>query len=168
MRFVALVALAALVVGSAARAAEKPEDRAKSAAEAFLKAVKAKDVPAAVKASDVPFLLPDIKAKEPKHIRVEKADDLAAALKPLIEGVGGPDAVGEVQSLATLKKQIGDGPESKLAVVKEIFEVGGADGFLVSLVDAKEQRAGTLLVRVKGESAKVVGIVATAGAAKKE
>ncbi len=170
MRSLAVFTLAALVAGEAARADDKPEDRAKSAAETFLKALKAKDVSAAVKAADVPFLLPDIKAKEPKLDRVEKLDAIAAALKLLVEEKGGPAAVGEVQSLAALKKKIGAGPEGKNPMVKALFEVGGDDGFLVSLVDDKKEQAGMLLVRIKGESAKVVGIVPVgrAAPAKKE
>ncbi len=171
MRLLTIFTLAVLVAGAVARADDKPEDRAKSAAETFLKALKSKDVPAAVKAADVPFLLPDIKAKQPKLDRVEKADALAAALKPLVEEKEGfPTAVGEVQSLAALKKKIGEGPEANEPMVTTILEVGGDDGYLVSLVDDKKEKAGMLLVRVKGESAKVVGIlpVGRGASAKKE
>jgi hypothetical protein len=168
MRSLAVITLAALVAGTTARADDKPEGRAKSAAETFLKALKAKDVDAAVKAADVPFLLPDFKAKGPKLDRVEKTDAIAATLKLLVSEKGGPTAVGEVQSLASLKKKIGDDPMGKDPMVKSIFEVGGDDGFLVSLVDDKKEPAGNLLVRVKGDSAKVVGIIPSAGPAKKE
>jgi hypothetical protein len=173
MRSLAVLTLAVLVAGAAARADDKPEGRAKSAAETFLKALKSKDVPAMVKAADVPFLLPDIKAKkEPKLVRVEKQDALAAALKPLIElkGKGLPTAIGEVRSLADFKKEIGDGPKAKAPEVKSVLEVGGDNGFAVLLVDDKKEQAGILLVRVKGESAKVVGIlpVGRAAPAKKE
>jgi len=170
MRSLAVFTLAVLVAGATGRADDKPEDRAKSAAESFLKALKSKDVAAAVKAADVPFLLPDIKAKQPRLDRVEKLDALAAALKPLVEEKGLPTAVGEVQSLAALKKKIGGGPEANDPTVKAVVEVGGDDGFLVSLVDDKKEQAGMLLIRVKGESAKVVGIlpVGRAAPAKKE
>jgi len=168
MRLLAVVTLTVLVAGATARADDKPEDRAKAAAESFLKALKAKDVPAALKAADVPFLLPDLKAKEPKLVRVEKVDAVAATLKLVVEEKGGPAAVGKIQSLADLRKKIGDGEEGKNPMVKAIFEAGGDGGFLVSLVDETKGPAGMLLVRVKGESAKVVGIVPSAGPAKKE
>jgi hypothetical protein len=46
--------------------------------------------------------------------------------------------------------------------------VAGADGFLVSLNDDKNQEAGMLLVRIKGGSAKVVGILPVGRAAPKK
>lgn len=84
MRPLAVLTLAAaLTIGSAVQAEDKPEDKA--AAVAFMKALKAKDVDAALKEADVPFLFPDLAPKGPKLDKLEKLDALATSLKSLIE-----------------------------------------------------------------------------------
>jgi hypothetical protein len=88
----------------------QPRGPDKVPAESFLKEMQSKDVPAVAKAFNVPFLRPDIKAKQPKFDRLENAGALAVAMKPLVEETGSPAAVGEVQSLAALKEKVGDCP----------------------------------------------------------
>lgn len=166
MRLLASVGLYVLVASAALRAEDKPEARAKEAAEAFLKAVKEKDAAAALKASDVPFLMPDLKEKRPQLSKIEKVEALTENLKAIIEMKENlPSGVGEVKELAVLKKKIAGTPEADAPEVKLILEVGGDAGYLVSLVDEKKDEAGMLLVRVKKDASKVVGVLPIAKAA---
>jgi hypothetical protein len=143
----------------------RPEDRAKSAALTFARALKANDIPAAVGAASVPFLFPDLEAKSPRFGKLEKlaaVAAVAAVLKPLAgDKADFPTAVGEIRTLAALKSAVADelrGADTD-AMVKAVGEVGGNDGFLVSLVDDSKEQAAVLLVRIEGKSAKVVGIL---------
>ena len=169
MRPLAVLTLAAgLTIGTAVQADDKPEDKAKATAVAFAKALKAKDVDATLKEADVPFLFPDLAPKGPKLDKLEKLDALATSLKSLIEKkVELPIAVGKVLSVAELKKAADKDPQTT-DFAKQILDVGGADGFLVSLNDDKNQEAGILLVRIRGGSAKVVGILPVGRAAPKK
>src|SRR5262245_17011447 len=88
MRLFTAVLFACLAVGLVSGAADKDEDKAKEAAVAFLKAVKAKDLDAVMKAVDVPYLNDD---KDGLKV-IEKTEDLKAAVKTLLEKVQ-PDKI---------------------------------------------------------------------------
>ena len=172
MRPLAMLTLAAgLTIGTAVQADDKPEDKAKAVAVAFMKALKAKDVDAALKEADVPFLFPDLVPKgQPKLDKLEKRDAVTTSLKSLIEKEKKwdvPIAVGKVVPLAEFKKAAAEDPKAP-EMLKQILDVGGADGFAVFMNDEKDQEAGGLVVRIKGGSAKVVGIVPVGRAAPKK
>lgn len=139
---------------------------AKVVAESFMKAIKEKDASAAAKVADVPFLFPNIKAEQPQLDKLEKAEALATGIKAAIqEWPDPPTAIGEVQSLADFNKAIGDGPEKDHPMMKDILDIGGDNGFMVFFVNDKKEKAGCLLIRVKDDSAKVVGIMPMAAPA---
>ncbi len=171
MRRLAAISLAALTLGAALQADDKSEDKAKSAAVAFMKALKSKNVDAALKEADVPFLFPDLAPKgQPKLDKLEKNEALAASLESLMEKEkkwDAPIAVGKVVPLADFKKVMEKNPKAP-DMVKQILEVGGADGFGVFMNDDKKQEAAGLLVRIQGNSAKVVGILPVGRAAPKK
>lgn len=167
MRLLAVLTLAAgLLFGSAVQADDKPEDKAKAAAAAFMKALKSKDVDAALKESDVPFVCPGLApGAPPKLDKLEKLEALAPLLKLLIETQKDwdvPIAVGKVEPLADMPPGRSKDPE-----VKQVFDVAGADGFVVFLNNEKKEEV-LLLVRIKDGFAKVVGLLPVGGAAAKE
>jgi hypothetical protein len=149
MRPLAAVLLLAFAA-SPAVAADKDEDKAKEAALALLKAVKAKDLDAVMKVVDVPFILEDTKV-------VAKTDELKAALKPLLEDLKPeklPDAAGAVLDLPAIRKKLKD----REKVLAEVEKVLGKTGYAVVMTrDGKEH--GAVLVRIKDGQAKAVGIV---------
>lgn len=141
-----LVAFAA----SPASAADKNEDKAKEAAVAFLKAVKAKDADAVMKASAAPFahreggeigVVKD-EAEHKKWIK-GKLDEIKDADKV-------PTEVEKVVPFAELKAKLEADDQ------KKVEEVVGKDGFVAMIeVDGKMV---VILVRIKDGKAKVVGI----------
>ena len=162
MRLLAILGLALLGTAATCHADDRQEDRAKSAALAFAKALKANDIPATMREVGVPFLFYDLEAKRNRLEKLEKLDTVVATLKPLAgEKTGFPTAAGEILPLAAYKKAVEKEPRDvdRDATVQDLVDVGGADGFLVFLVDDSKEQAGVLLVRIKGESAKVVGIM---------
>jgi hypothetical protein len=154
MRILATVLLIGLA-GSLARAADKDEDKAKEAAVAFMKAVKAKDLDAVMKAVDVPFLTTD---KGVVKV-IDKTDDLKADLKAKLEKLKDaektPTEVSEVMDLPTLRKKI-EGKKDD-TVIKAVEKVLGDKGYVI-IVGKAGQRSGGVLVRLKDGKAVVVGI----------
>jgi len=154
MRFLA-VPLMIAIAGSLASAADKDEDKAKEAALAFLKAVKAKDLDAVMKTVDAPFL-----NDEKGEIKViEKIEDLKTDLKAKLEKIKNtekiPTEVSEVLDRPAIRKKLaGKKGEEEL---KKIEKVLGDKGYAVVL-GKPDDESGALLVRIKDGKAKVVGI----------
>jgi hypothetical protein len=146
--------LVACLLASApvALAADKPEDQAKEAALAFLKAVKAKDVDAIMKLTDVPFAY-----KEGELAVHKEADALKKWMKGRLEELKDPDkvprTVDEVITFDSLKEKIKTPSERVLAE-----EVMGKDGFL-ALVSSDDGKKVGIAVRMKGGKPKIVGLV---------
>jgi hypothetical protein len=151
MRLVAATLLLALA-GSLAAAADKDEDRAKEAALAFLKAVKAKDLDAVMKTVDTPFLF------EGKGEPIAKADELRETMKSFFTSVEPdrvPTEVGKALDLPGIRKLVEEKKDRKS--LEGIEKVLGKTGYAVFLVrDGKER--GAVLVRLKDGKAAVVGI----------
>lgn len=165
MRLPVIVSLIMLFSSTTIRSEDKPESRVKEATEAFVKALNSKDVEGVLKVVEVPFLLPDIKASAPNLERLEKTEALSDVLKEIFkEKFTFPTTIGEIQKLSELKKKLKDSPEADEPMVKKILEVGGDDSYLVSLIDDKKEKAGLLLVRVKKDTSKVIGILPVTGA----
>lgn len=147
-----LAIAATLVFAPAAAAADKPEDTAKAAAVAFLKAVKAKDVDAAVKLTDVPFLYRDGGLATHKD-----AAALKTWLKDKFGEVKDPDKVptttDEILDFAAVKEKIKDEKERELAE-----EVIGKDGYVAVVTPDDGKKVG-IAIRMKDGKAKVVGLV---------
>ncbi|MBN9119862.1 MAG: hypothetical protein J0I06_11995 [Planctomycetes bacterium] len=142
-----LVAFAA----SAASAADKSEDKARDAAVAFLKAVKAKDLDAVVKVSAVPFAYRD----GDKVVVLKETDALKKWLKEKLDEVKGADKVptelAAIHAFADIKEKIKDAEQQKT-----IEDVVGKDGF-VAVVSADGKMI-PILVRIKDGKATVVGL----------
>src|SRR5262249_43185657 len=151
-----LLAFAFFAAASAtAAAADKPEDLAKEAAVAFVKAVKARNVDDAVKLTGTPFLLDDAG----KTTLVEKADEVKEKLKAQIEKLKDTDRivtdVVEVVPAAKVKDKFGAKAD------KDDFAKGekamGKDGFVV-VFGRNGDAEGGVLVAMKDGKAKIVGI----------
>jgi hypothetical protein len=150
--------LAAGLVGfirSSTPAADKPEDQAKEAAIAFMEAMKAKDAEAATKLAGVPFVMDT----PGKPTVVEKADDLKAQLKAVVEKIKDtsriPTDVSEVLPADKVRAEFGR--EDNKEMTDTIEKVLGKSGYVVVLArDGKP--TGGVLVAVKDGKAKVVGI----------
>ena len=147
-----LSALVVLAGCATAIAADAPEDRAREAAVALLKAVKAKDAEAVLKLADVPFLYKD------GGLATHK--DQAALKTWLTEKIGEindpervPTTVDEVLTFASVKEKIKDATEKALAE-----EVIGKDGFLAVVTSADGKKAG-IAVKMKDGKARVVGLI---------
>ena len=133
-----------------ASAADKNEDKAKEAAVAFLKAVKAKDADAVMKASAAPFA-----HREGGEIGVVKDE---AELKKWIKGK--LDEIKDADKVPTDVEKVVPFAELKAKLEaddqKKVEEVVGKDGFVAMIeVDGKMV---VILVRIKDGKAKVVGI----------
>ena len=133
-----------------ASAADKNEDKAKEAAVAFLKAVKAKDADAVMKASAAPFA-----HREGGEIGVVKDE---AELKKWIKGK--LDEIKDADKVPTEVEKVVPFAELKAKLEaddqKKVEEVVGKDGFVAMIeVDGKMV---VILVRIKDGKAKVVGI----------
>ena len=134
-----------------ASAADKNEDKAKEAAVAFLKAIKAKDVDAVMKASAAPFA-----HREGGEIGVIKDE---AELKKWVKGKLDelkdadkvPTDVDKVVPFSELKEKINDEAERK-----KVEDVIGKDGF-VALIEVDGKMV-VILVKMKDGKGKVVGI----------
>jgi hypothetical protein len=149
MRSLAVAVLVAFVA-SPAIAADKNEDAAKEAAVAFLKAVKARDADALMKAVSTPFAY-----REGEKLTVMKGEDeLKKWIKERLEEVKDADKVptdvSEMHTFANLKDKVKDEE-----LRKTIEEVVGRDGF-IAVVEADGKKI-PLLVRVKDGKGKVVG-----------
>ncbi len=147
-----LSSLTMLAVCAPLFAADKSEDKAKEAAVALLKAVKAKDAAAAMKLSDVPFLYKDNGLATHKE-----AADLE---KWLTEKVGSvkdadqvPTAIDELLPFAAVKEKVKTDKEKAL-----VEEALGKDGFL-AIVAAPDGKKVGIAVRIKDGKARIVGII---------
>jgi hypothetical protein len=139
------------LAGSLAPAADKDEDKAKAAAVAFLKAVKAKDVDAVLKTSELPFLA--LVGGEPKVF--EKVDDLKTDLKTKLATIKDaekvPTEIGRIAPFADLKDNIKD--EARRKAINKVLGEGG----FVAVVKAPDDITVVILVRLKDGKAKIVG-----------
>jgi uncharacterized Ntn-hydrolase superfamily protein len=149
MRPLAVALLVALAVPVAA--ADKNEDKAKEAAVAFLKAVKAKDADAVLKVSAAPFAY-----REGDKVNVLKdADALKKWVKEKLDEIKDadkvPTEVSAIHAFADIKEKIKDEAQRKT-----LEEVVGKDGF-VAVVSADGKMV-PILVRIKDGKAAVVGL----------
>ncbi len=132
-------------------AADKNEDKARDAAVAFLKAVKAKDSDAVLKASAAPFIYRD--GDKPAVLKDEAA--LKAWLKDRLEEIKDadkvPTTVDKLAPFADIKAKIGDEAARKM-----IEDVIGKDGFVAYV--AADGKTLPILVRIKDGKAIVVGL----------
>jgi hypothetical protein len=146
-----LAAALLLALAAPVPAADKNEDKARAAAVAFLKAVKAKDVDAVLKTSAAPFAYRD----SDKVAVLKDPDALKKWLKEKIDEVKDPDKIpteiAAIQPFADIKEKIKDEEHRKL-----IEAVVGPDGFL-ALVSADGKMI-PILVRIKDDKATVVGL----------
>lgn len=143
----------ALLVAFAApvSAADKNEDKAKEAAVAFLKAVKAKDADAVMKVSAAPFAY-----REGEKVAVLKdTDALKKWVKERLDSIKDakdvPTEINMVLAFADIKEKIKDEEQRK-----QLEDVVGKDGF-VAVVSADGKMV-PILVRIKDGKATVVGL----------
>jgi hypothetical protein len=150
MRPLAAVLFIAFAASSTA-AADKNEDKAKAAAVAFLKAVKAKDADAVMKVSAAPFAYRD----GDKVAVLKDTDALKKWLKEKLDEIKDADKVptelAAIHPFADIKEKIKDEEQRKT-----IEEVVGKDGF-VAVVSADGKMI-PILVRIKDDKAIVVGL----------
>lgn len=136
---------------SPTRAADKNEDKAKEAAVAFLKAVKAKDIEAILKISATPFAY-----RDGESVAVVKdTDALKKWLKEKLDEAKDadkiPTEVSAVHAFTDIKEKIKDEEQRK-----KLEEVVGKDGYVaVVMADGKMI---PILVRIKDGKAAVVGL----------
>jgi hypothetical protein len=151
MRSLTVVTLFAFAA-SPALAADKDEDKAKEAAVAFLKAVKAKDADAVLKTAELPFLT----MVDGSPMVFEKAADLKADLKAKLDTIKDADKVPteieRIAPFADLKDKIKD--EDRRKAVEKVM---GAGGGFVAFVKTADDKTVVILVRLKDGKAKVVG-----------
>lgn len=145
------VALVVALVPKLGIAADKNEEKAKETALAFLKAVKAKDADAVLKLSGAPFA-----HREGGEISVLKDEDsLKKWVKERLEDLKDPDKVPtEIEKMmpfADFKDKIPDEADRK-----KVEEVVGKDGFVA--MTSFDGRQVVILVRIKDDKAKVVGV----------
>lgn len=152
-----LLAAALVVVASAgSRAADAPEDKAKEAALAFLRAVKARNLDDAAKLTGTPFF-----TKEGEDGKLlEKTDDVKAELKkafakPIDEKTFPTDVLLVVPAVK-FKEQFGG--NAKPETVAQIEKAMGKDGFAVVLGKDGKPVGGTL-VAIQDGKAKIVGVL---------
>lgn len=150
MRALAVILLIAFAVPVSA--ADKNEDKAKDAAIAFLKAVKAKDTDAVLKATATPFAY-----KEGEEVKVLKDADafkkwLTDKLDEIKDADKVPTEVEAVHPFADIKDKIKDADQKKA-----IEEVVGKDGF-VAVVKTPDGKHVPILVRLTDGKAAVVGL----------
>ncbi len=145
----AAVLLAFAVPAHAAE--EKPEAKAKEAALALLKAIKAKDIDAILKLTAIPFAVKD--GDKPKVLKDKAA--VKAWIKDRLEELKDtdkvPTSIEKLVTFAEVKDKIEDKDDRKL-----VEDVVGKDGY-VALVEADGKMV-IILVKVKDGKAKIVGI----------
>lgn len=147
-----LAAALLIAFAGALSAADKPEDKAKEAAVAFLKAVKSKDVDAVLKTAAAPFAY-----KDGDKVAVLKTDDelkkwLKEKLAEIPDADKVPTAVDAVHPFADLKSKITDEEQRKV-----IEGIVGKDGH-VAVVATPDGKQVPLLVRTKDGKSVVVGL----------
>lgn len=148
-----LAVLFVTLAASTAPAADTDEDKdkAKDAAVTFLKAVKAKDLDAVLKAAGTPFLYRD--GDKTAALKDEAA--LKTWMKERLDAVQVTDKlplkVEGVQPFADVRKQITD------AADRERFDQAVGKGGFVMVATADDGKAVPLYVRVTDGKARVVG-----------
>ena len=133
-----------------ALAADKDEDKdkAKEAAVAFLKAMKAKDIDAMMKVSAVPFSYRENK----KVDGFKDTNALKKWLKEKLDEIKEPD---KLPTKLSLIKPVADIEDEKFRRILEL--VTGKDGFMV-VTSSDEKVVPILLVRIKEGKAQIVGV----------
>jgi hypothetical protein len=129
-------------------------DQAKTAVAAFLAAMKAKDVDAVMKTTDVPFVL-DCGQKDAQTF--DKPDGLKAALKMLlaeVEPQAARTTVGEVRDMAALAKEAKEQGGEKIYAAME--KLVGKTGYMVRVPSLDGKDSYGVLVRIKDGKASVV------------
>jgi hypothetical protein len=164
MRPFAVVLLFA-VISTLAYGADKDEDKAKEMVAVFIKALKAKDIDAVMKTVDVPFFMRD---KESKLI--EKTEDVKTTLKGLLAELKDPamipSEIVSVHDLPALRKLVMDKSKDnkdkdsdKVKKELELLEKAlGEKGYAV-VIGRDGKPHGGVLIRIKGGTAKVVGLI---------
>lgn len=151
MRLLAVAVMLGFAVPTAA-AADKDEEKAKEAAVALLKAVKAKDLDAIMKMSGAPFI---VKEGDAANKVLKEAADVKAWVKDRLAELNDtskvPTDVETVVPLADVKDQIKDEAERKT-----VEEVLGKNGYL-AVVKADDKTV-IIGISIKDGKAKVVGI----------
>lgn len=146
-----LAALLFAFVATPVTAADKNEDKAKETAVAFLKAVKAKDADAVLKASAAPFAY---KTGDDLSV-ITDADALKKWVKERFDEIGDtgklPTAVEAMHPFADVKEKVKDEKQRK-----QLEEVVGKGGFVA--VVSVDGRMVAILIRIKDGKAAVVGI----------
>jgi hypothetical protein len=149
MRLFAVVLLVGFMASSAS--ADPNEDRAKAAAIDFLKALKAKDLDAAMKLSGTPFAY-----RDGDNLALLKDEDaIKKWLKERLAEIKDPNEIptklnGGVFLWADVKEKV-----RNMEQRKTLEEIVGKDGFVaVTMADGKNV---PILVRVKDGQAKIVG-----------
>lgn len=147
--------LALALFATTATAADTPEDKAKAAGLAFLKAAKARNLDDAANLCGTPFFVQ--KGDDVKLL--DKADDVKAELKtgfdrPVNEETFPTDVV-EIVPAAKVKEKYGakTKPETFALIEKAL----GKDGFVVVLGKYGKPRGGVMVALQDGK-AKVVGV----------
>ncbi len=153
MRMLAVAVLFAFAAPPLAAADnDKDEDKAKEAALALLKAVKAKDLDALMKLTTAPFVYRD----GDKPMLHKEAADVKAWFKEKLDGLKNTDKVpteiDRVVPLSELRDKIKDEDDRKL-----IEEAVGKDGFAAFLTTADDKKV-VILIRIKDGKAKVAGL----------
>ena len=153
MRLLAITTLCALA--TPAFGADKDEDNAREAVALFMKALRAKDVDAAVKVADVPFLIWDKEGPQ----AVEKAEDLKTRIRAKMATLPDPEkvplAAAELVDLPALRKMAVGKKEAE--EIKNLEKVLGAKGY-AAFLGKEGPRGGFVLVRIKDGKAAVVGV----------
>jgi ketosteroid isomerase-like protein len=155
MRFAATLLFA--FAASPLLAADKDEVKAKEAAAAFMKAVRAKDVEAVMKVVDVPFTFGG--TKEP----IDKVDQLRRQFSERLKAVNPdkvPDTIGEVLDVPSLRKLLEATKEEERApedveALKVAEKVKGDAVFVIAL-NKGGFTLGGVIVRVQDGKASVV------------
>lgn len=152
MRMLAVAVLFAFVA-SPARADDKAEAKAKDAAVALLKAIKAKDLDAIMKLSGAPFAYRG-EDKKPKVLK--ETADVKAWVKERLDELKDADKVptelDKITPFSELRDKIKDEEDRKT-----LDGVIGKDGF-IAFVKTPDDKTVAILVAIKDGKAKIVGI----------
>ena len=158
MRLLALGLLVAF--GSPVRAADKDEEKAKEVVSAFLKAVVAKDVDAAMKTVDVPFTF---EVGSSRAVTVNKTDELKGRLDKMIKNADS-DLVKDfkvvkaydMKGIAKYAADAGGEDEGK-KFAETAEKLVGKSGYMV-VISGKEGKEVPVLIRFKDGKALIASL----------